>query len=359
MSDLPAPLIPKDVDLRDFPFMPVDIVRLFNSEFHALSDDAAWRAGVTLWLKSYHQVPAASIPDDDIALARLAELGRDVKAWKKMRATALRGWVKCSDGRLYHPVVAEKAMEGWLQKLNQRKVSAAGNAKRYQQTFDAKPYDDEIERCRAILMGLNPQSRVLAKRLPKPSQAPPADLPTGAVEPPDGTPVDTPDGTSNGTPVDDPGGTPDGTPEDLPSGSQETGTGTGTRILEEETPKPPLGAKVPKPPPTGKGTRIDPGWTPSQADLDYSASKGLNDAETAAQVELFRNHYLGKPDRDGGLKSDWPATWRTWVLKSLEFRARRQGQAVATNGFGGRPTSGVRSAMAGIMAATAAHKEAS
>ena len=95
MSDLPAPHIPKDVDLRDFAFMPVDIVRLFNSEFHALSDDAAWRAGVTLWLKSYHQVPAASIPDDDIALARLAELGRDVKAWKKMKAAALRGWVKC------------------------------------------------------------------------------------------------------------------------------------------------------------------------------------------------------------------------------------------------------------------------
>ena len=349
MSDLPAPLVPMDVDLRDFAFMPVDIVRLFNSEFHALSDDAAWRAGVTLWLKSYHQVPAASIPDDDIALARLAELGRDVKAWKKIRDVALRGWIKCTDGRLYHPVVAEKAMEGWLQKLNQRKVSAAGNAKRYKQSFDAKPYDDEIERCRAILTGLNPQSRVLAKRLPKPSQAPPADLPTGAVESPDGTPVDASVGT------------PDGTPEDLPSGSQETGTGTGTgtRIEEEETPKPPLRGKVPKPPPTGKGTRIDPGWTPSQADLDYSASKGLNDAETGAQVELFRNHYLGKPDRDGGMKSDWPATWRTWVLKSIEFRERRHGPSVATGGFGGRPTSGVRSAMAGILAATAAHKEAS
>lgn len=61
---LPDPLVPADCDLRDFQFMPMDIMRLFNSEFHALSNDSEWRAGVTLWMKSYHQVPAASIPDD-------------------------------------------------------------------------------------------------------------------------------------------------------------------------------------------------------------------------------------------------------------------------------------------------------
>ena len=33
-----------------------------------------------------------------------------------MKAGALRGWIKCGDGRLYHPVVAEKANEAWLQK---------------------------------------------------------------------------------------------------------------------------------------------------------------------------------------------------------------------------------------------------
>ena len=117
---LPDPLSPVDCDLRSFPFMPLDIARLFNSEFHAMADDTAWRAGLTLWLKSFHQVPSGSIPDDDILLARLAELGRDVKAWKKIREMALHGWVKCSDGRLYHPVVAEKAAEAWKGKVNQR-----------------------------------------------------------------------------------------------------------------------------------------------------------------------------------------------------------------------------------------------
>ncbi|WP_161539947.1 DUF1376 domain-containing protein [Glaciimonas sp. PCH181] len=120
MNELPAPLSPADCDLRDFPFLPVDISRLFNSEFHARSNDTEWRAGVTLWLKSFHQVPAGSIPDDDIQLARLAELGRDTKTWKKIKASALHGWIKCADGRLYHPVVAEKAAEALAGKKTQR-----------------------------------------------------------------------------------------------------------------------------------------------------------------------------------------------------------------------------------------------
>lgn len=120
MTALPEPLTPAGCDLRDFPFLPIDIARLFGSEFHALANDSEWRAGITLWLKSFHQVPAASLPDDDVALARLAELGRDMKTWKRLRDRALHGWVKCSDGRLYHPVVAEKVQEAWKGKQAQR-----------------------------------------------------------------------------------------------------------------------------------------------------------------------------------------------------------------------------------------------
>lgn len=104
--------------------MPMDIQRLFNSEFHARAGDAAWRAGVTLWLKSFHQVPAGSVPDDDVSLARLAEMARDVKGWRRIREQALYGWVKCSDGRLYHPVVVEKANEAWAGKKGQRARTA-------------------------------------------------------------------------------------------------------------------------------------------------------------------------------------------------------------------------------------------
>ncbi len=114
---MPAPLIAAEVDLRDFQFMPMLISRLFGSEFHAKAKDSEWRAGVTLWLKSWHQVPAASVPNDDTALARLAEFGRDVKAWLKVKAVALYGWVLCSDDRWYHPTVADEALKAWSQKL--------------------------------------------------------------------------------------------------------------------------------------------------------------------------------------------------------------------------------------------------
>ena len=130
-EELPPPLVPAEVDLRDFQFMPIDIVRLFGSEFHAASSDSEWRAGVTLWLKSFHQVPAASIPDDDMLLARLAEFGRDIKAWKKVRAGSLHGWVLFSDRRWYHPVVAEKAIEAWKKKVFQRDRSKKGNEARW------------------------------------------------------------------------------------------------------------------------------------------------------------------------------------------------------------------------------------
>jgi hypothetical protein len=63
-------------------------------------------------------VPAASLPDDDRFLAKAAGYGRVVKEWMNVRAGALHGWVKCADGRLYHPVVAEKANESWRAKLH-------------------------------------------------------------------------------------------------------------------------------------------------------------------------------------------------------------------------------------------------
>lgn len=163
MTDIPAPLTPADCDLRDFGFMPIEPGRLFGSEFHALADDAAWRAGVTLWLKAWHQVPAGSLPADDTALTRLAELGRDRDAWAAVRAAALRGWIECSDGRLYHPVVAEKALEAWIEKLLQRSSSAAGNAKRWGAEADTAGNDARIERAAALLFVLAPQSRCLPK----------------------------------------------------------------------------------------------------------------------------------------------------------------------------------------------------
>jgi O-methyltransferase involved in polyketide biosynthesis len=105
------PLVPADVDLRDFAFMPLDVVRLRDSSLSIEASGDEFRAAVLLWCVAWHQVPAASLPDDDRALAMYTGFGRDVKGWKRIRAGAIRGFVQCSDGRLYHPILAEKAME--------------------------------------------------------------------------------------------------------------------------------------------------------------------------------------------------------------------------------------------------------
>lgn len=117
---MPAPLTPPDCDLQDFPFMPLHVARLRDSDLASEeSPEACWYA-VLLWAASWHQIPAASLPDNDAVLARLVGLGRDLRTWKKHKSGALRGFVLCDDGRLYHPVVADQAAEAWDRKRQQR-----------------------------------------------------------------------------------------------------------------------------------------------------------------------------------------------------------------------------------------------
>lgn len=118
MSDqTPAPLVPADVDLRDFAFMPLDVRRLRDSSLVAKKKADEALAAILLWCASWHQQPASSIPDDDFELAQLAGYGRAAKEFRRIRVGALHGFIHCSDGRFYHPVVAEKAAEAWNRKL--------------------------------------------------------------------------------------------------------------------------------------------------------------------------------------------------------------------------------------------------
>lgn len=158
-------MTPPDSDLRDFPHTPMFRARLFGSSFHAQATDAEWRAGVTLWLKSWDQVPAGSLPNNEIELCRLAELARDVKAWKKLREGALRGWTLCSDGRLYHAVVAEGVNTAVDAKVQQRlktgKARIAALEKRFKEakTDDDKArITDEIQKLHQTLLQLQSQS---------------------------------------------------------------------------------------------------------------------------------------------------------------------------------------------------------
>ncbi|WP_244130847.1 YdaU family protein [Burkholderia pyrrocinia] len=119
MSDLPLPLTPADSELRNFREMPIDVPRLLGSDLvHDESPEACWSA-MLLWCVSWHEVPAGSLPDNDEWLAKRAgywHKGKLDPTWHDVRAGALHGWIKCSDGRLYHPVVAEKVNTAWFSK---------------------------------------------------------------------------------------------------------------------------------------------------------------------------------------------------------------------------------------------------
>jgi hypothetical protein len=142
----PSPLTPADLDLHEYPSMLLDVVRIRDSDLIAHPNAEVVRYSLLSWCISWHQTPAGSLPDDDDILARLLGHGRDVKGWKKMRAAGvLHGWIRCSDGRLYHPIVAEKAVEAMQAMMKQKnRTEAARQAKRQKmsQSGNGAPTED-------------------------------------------------------------------------------------------------------------------------------------------------------------------------------------------------------------------------
>lgn len=84
-----------------------------------------------------------------------------------------------------------------------------------------------------------------------------------------------------------------------------------------------------------KGSRLSPGWSPSEADRQYAEGRGFGSAHVAQIGEKFRNYWTAKAGRDAA-KLDWPATWRNWVLTEAE-RSGVQPANLFTETTDGRP----------------------
>ncbi|MGQ3018753.1 hypothetical protein [Phenylobacterium sp.] len=118
-SQLPPPPVPADADLTAYEWFPLHHKRLSQSEWWLSASDLARSRNVDLWTEAYSQVPAASLPDNDVVLAKFAGYGRDVAAWREVKAEILAAWVLCSDGRWYHPTLSEVAAEAWTRKQDE------------------------------------------------------------------------------------------------------------------------------------------------------------------------------------------------------------------------------------------------
>lgn len=125
------PLVPPDITIPRLPWVPVYADRLWESDFWGVATDAEFRAAFCLWIKSWTQRPPGSLPNDDRILCRIAELGGNFAKWKKVKTIAMRHWVLCDDGRLYHPVVSKLVLEA-AEKLDKgRRQTSAATANRW------------------------------------------------------------------------------------------------------------------------------------------------------------------------------------------------------------------------------------
>jgi hypothetical protein len=140
--------------------MKLDLGRLFNSEFFALATDAEFRAGLVLWGRAFHQVPAGSLPDDERVLAALAGYGRDLKKWRKVCAMALRGWIKCRDGRLYHRTVAEIVEQAWEERLRYKDAQVSANARKERERAERRHMFEVLRACGQVPSWDTPTSRL-------------------------------------------------------------------------------------------------------------------------------------------------------------------------------------------------------
>ena len=115
-TDLQTPLVPAEVDLRDLDGFMLNVERLLASELWALTRTMpdAFRGAAALWSRSWKQVPAASLPNDENVLAAFAEM--PLARFRRQRELVMRGFVLCSDGRFYHHVLAADALKAWEHK---------------------------------------------------------------------------------------------------------------------------------------------------------------------------------------------------------------------------------------------------
>lgn len=167
-TTLPDPLVPAEVDLNGYGFMPMLHHRVLQSTLFIKSTGDEFKAAFALWCASWSEKPAGSLPDDDEMLEHLSRS----KTWKKVRDRAMHGWIRCSDGRLYHPTLAPLAIDAWARREEFREVQE--NRETRQERWRAKvkelsealralgvtpPRNASLEKLEAMLRDAQPSQR--------------------------------------------------------------------------------------------------------------------------------------------------------------------------------------------------------
>lgn len=309
-----APLVPVEVDLRGLPFMPLDVVRLLDSDLFALTSGDEFKAALSLWCKAWLQVPAASLPNDDRVLAHLSGAGA---RWRKVKGMALRGWQLCSDDRLYHPVIAEKALAAWEERVAYRE-------RRGNETERLRRHREEHKR-------LRDQLRELGFTYPHNT---PMETLRAALQDAE---LNIHRGVSSNAPVRVSGPSPETQPLRLREG-QGQGQGEGYLKDQEQAPQqrrpsPEAGDDQPTEKPK-RASRLPEDWALPDDWLDWALTERpeFSEADMRKVGEGFRDYWCSAAGK-GATKVDWLATWRNWVRKESAPSATPRKPAVGSKRY--------------------------
>lgn len=121
-KELPDPPYPASTKANGFR-VEFDIRRIKQSKTWLLARPEVRNALLRLWVEVWESVPCGSLDDDDELIAARLEVSDE---WLRgHRQQLMRGWYKCSDGRLYHPYISDLV----LAMLGRRELGAQRQAK--------------------------------------------------------------------------------------------------------------------------------------------------------------------------------------------------------------------------------------
>jgi hypothetical protein len=104
-GNLPDPPYPADTRVNGWRF-ELDVERIKRSDTWVMASPE-WRPWLLMtWMVAWDQRPAGSLPADHALIA--AHIGMDIRLFTAHADILLRGFVRHSDGRLYHAVVVEQ-----------------------------------------------------------------------------------------------------------------------------------------------------------------------------------------------------------------------------------------------------------
>ncbi len=91
----------------------IDYERVNQSDTWGLAPPELRPWLLMMWFVAWQHIPCGSLSPDEKAIA--AHIGMPWAMWLHHREVLMRGWYRCSDGRLYHKILSEFvcALEGW------------------------------------------------------------------------------------------------------------------------------------------------------------------------------------------------------------------------------------------------------